>query len=101
MPEELQTRCKGLGFRVGQKEYNVTINGLLPGPFLTDRLRSGIEYEARRQNTSFDQMLREARPIQPDRARRRRLRLPVRRPAGFIVSQNLLLDGGAFNSTMG
>src|SRR5216684_8665408 len=25
--------------------HNVTINGLLPGPFLTDRLRSGIEFE--------------------------------------------------------
>src|SRR5207248_10918357 len=37
--------------------YNVTINGLLPGPFLTDRLRSGIEYEARRQNVSFEEML--------------------------------------------
>ncbi len=27
--------------------HNVTINNLLPGPFLTDRLRSGIEFEAR------------------------------------------------------
>src|SRR5438874_323448 len=37
--------------------HNVTINNLLPGPFLTDRLRSGIEFEARRQNISFDEML--------------------------------------------
>src|SRR6266446_857809 len=37
--------------------YNVTINNLLPGPFLTDRLRSGIEFAARRQNVSFDEML--------------------------------------------
>src|SRR3954469_3304778 len=37
--------------------YNVTINGILPGPFLTDRLRSGIEYEGRRQNLSFAEVL--------------------------------------------
>src|SRR3954451_17393740 len=37
--------------------HNVTINNLLPGPFLTDRLRSGIEFEARRQNISFEEML--------------------------------------------
>ena len=40
--------------------HNVTINGLLPGPFLTDRLRSGIEFEARRQNISFEEMLARA-----------------------------------------
>ena len=43
--------CAGIARQVAK--YNVTINGLLPGPFLTDRLRSGIEYEARRQNDRF------------------------------------------------
>jgi 3-oxoacyl-[acyl-carrier protein] reductase len=87
--------------------HNVTINNLLPGPFLTDRLRSGIEFEARRANRTFDELLAE-----------RSARVPAGRvgdPAefgeacaflcaassGFIVGQNLLLDGGAFNSTMG
>src|SRR5260370_30040470 len=47
--------CAGIARQVAK--YNVTINGLLPGPFLTDRLRSGIEYEARRQNISFEEMV--------------------------------------------
>ena len=87
-------------------KYNVTINGLLPGPFLTDRLRSGIEFEARRQ-TSPSTSNFENRPADPSRPRwrpgrvRRRLRLPLRRVIGLFVGQNLLLDGGAFNSTMG
>ena len=87
--------------------HNVTINNLLPGPFLTDRLRSGIEFDAKRSNKTFDELLAE-----------RSARIPAGRvgdPAefgdacaflcaassGFIVGQNLLLDGGAFNSTMG
>src|SRR5438552_15043302 len=47
--------CAGLARQVAK--YNVTINGLLPGPFLTDRLRSGIESEARRQHISFEEMV--------------------------------------------
>ena len=97
--------CAGLARQVAK--HNVTINGLLPGPFLTDRLRSGIEYEAHRQNISFEEQL--AKRGQSTPAGR------VGDPAefgdacaflcaassGFIVGQNLLLDGGAFNSTMG
>jgi 3-oxoacyl-[acyl-carrier protein] reductase len=87
--------------------HNVTINGLLPGPFLTDRLRSGIEFEARRQNISFEEMLAKRSATNPAG----RVGDPEEFGAacaflcaassGFIVGQNLLLDGGAFNSTMG
>jgi 3-oxoacyl-[acyl-carrier protein] reductase len=87
--------------------HNVTINNLLPGPFLTDRLRSGIEYEARRQNVSFDEILARRSATNPTG----RVGDPEEFGAacaflcadssGFIVGQNLLLDGGAFNSTMG
>jgi 3-oxoacyl-[acyl-carrier protein] reductase len=86
--------------------HNVTINNLLPGPFLTDRLRSGIEFDAKRLGKTFDELLAE-----------RATRVPAGRvgdpvefgeacaflcaaSSGFIVGQNLLLDGGAFNSTM-
>ena len=88
-------------------KYNVTINGLLPGPFLTDRLRSGIEFEARRQNISFEEMLAKRSATNPTG----RVGDPAEfgdacaflcaASSGFIVGQNLLLDGGAFNSTMG
>jgi 3-oxoacyl-[acyl-carrier protein] reductase len=85
----------------------VTINNLLPGPFLTDRLRSGIEFEARRQNISFEEMLAKRSAANPAG----RVGDPEEFGAacaflcaassGFIVGQNLLLDGGAFNSTLG
>ena len=87
--------------------HNVTINNLLPGPFLTDRLRSGIEFEARRQNVSFEEMLTRRSASNPTG----RVGDPEEfgdacaflcaASSGFIVGQNLLLDGGAFNSTMG
>ena len=97
--------CAGIARQVAK--YNVTINGLLPGPFLTDRLRSGIEYEARRQNVSFEDILAKRGQSNPTG----RVGDPAEfgdacaflcsASAGFIVGQNLLLDGGAFNSTMG
>nr|WP_294524221.1 SDR family oxidoreductase [uncultured Rhodopila sp.] len=84
--------------------HNVVINNLLPGPFLTDRLRGGLEKAARESNRSVDEVIQE-----------RTAKTPAGRvgdPAefgdacaflcsariGFIVGQNLLLDGGAFNS---
>jgi 3-oxoacyl-[acyl-carrier protein] reductase len=88
-------------------KYNVTINGLLPGPFLTDRLKSGIAYEAQRQNISFEEQLAKRGSATPAG----RVGDPAEfgdacaflcgASSGFIVGQNLLLDGGAFNSTMG
>jgi len=97
--------CAGLARQVAK--HNVTINGLLPGPFLTDRLRSGIEYDARRQNVPFDEILAKRGQSNPTG----RVGDPgefgdacaflCSASAGFIVGQNLLLDGGAFNSTMG
>ena len=87
--------------------HNVTINGLLPGPFLTDRLRAGAAETARKTNRPVDEIIAERAKNTPAG----RVGDPAEfgeacaflcaASSGFIVGQNLLLDGGAFNSTMG
>jgi 3-oxoacyl-[acyl-carrier protein] reductase len=86
-------------------EHNVTINNLLPGLFDTDRLEQNLRDNARIQGVGYEEM-RESR----------RLANPAKRfgqpeefgkmcaylcgvHAGFYNGQNVLLDGGAFNST--
>ena len=86
--------------------HNVTINNLLPGPFLTDRLRANSATAAAKAGRSVEEEIAA-----------RMASTPTGRPgdpaefgdacvflcaasSGFIVGQNLLLDGGAFNSTM-
>ncbi|MGD9867624.1 MAG: SDR family oxidoreductase, partial [Hyphomicrobiales bacterium] len=84
--------------------HNVTINHILPGAFDTDRLRSGLERNARVQDVPVEQF-----------AKSREAAIPAGRfgnpdefgkacaflcstHAGYITGQNLLIDGGAFNS---
>lgn len=87
--------------------HNVTINNLLPGPFLTDRLRSNMQFQADAAGVPVDQLLAERAKASPAQ----RVGDPAEfgdacvflcaAQSGFIVGQNLLLDGGAFNATLG
>src|SRR5262249_15448731 len=84
---------------------NVTINGLLPGPFLTDRLRNTAKAEAEKRGISHDAQLAERAKQNPAG----RFGDPEEfglacaflcaDKAGFITGQNILLDGGASPGT--
>jgi 3-oxoacyl-[acyl-carrier protein] reductase len=88
-------------------KHNVTINNILPGPFLTDRLRGNARAAAAASGKDVDTLLMERAKASPAG----RVGDPAEFGAacaflcsahsGFIVGQNLLLDGGAFNATMG
>jgi 3-oxoacyl-[acyl-carrier protein] reductase len=86
--------------------HNVTINGLLPGPFDTARLRGNIAMNAKKLGKSEEEL-----------AKARAEGNPAKRfgtieefgaacaflasvHAGFITGQNLLMDGGAFPSSI-
>ena len=82
--------------------HNVTINGLLPGPFDTDRLRGNLKFNAQKLGKTekeFEQVRMQANPakrfgtIEEFGAACAFL---CSAHAGFITGQNLLLDGGAY-----
>ena len=85
---------------------NVTINGLLPGPFDTDRLRGTAKGESDKRGIPVDQVLAERAKLNPAG----RFGDPEEfglacaflcgARAGFITGQNILLDGGAFPGTL-
>ena len=85
--------------------HNVTINGLLPGPFDTNRLKSTLATWAKRDGVSIEEA-----------AERRKKENPAGRfgtpeefgaacaflcsvHAGYITGQNLLMDGGVYPGT--
>lgn len=82
----------------------VTINNILPGFFDTDRYWAGIDATAKAQDKSREQFAEERRNTVP----MKRIGDPQELgdacaylcsvQAGYITGQNLLLDGGLFNS---
>ncbi len=86
--------------------HNVTLNGLLPGPFDTDRLRSNYEHAAETSGRPFDELYAEGAAKNPAG----RFGDPAEfgdacaylcsAQAGFITGQNLLLDGGSYPGTL-
>ncbi|OUR78052.1 3-oxoacyl-ACP reductase [Alphaproteobacteria bacterium 46_93_T64] len=86
--------------------HNVTINGLLPGPFETDRLLSTMAPAAKATGRPIEEIMAERAKLNPAG----RFGQPEEfgaacaflcsDKAGFITGQNILLDGGAFPGTM-
>jgi 3-oxoacyl-[acyl-carrier protein] reductase len=85
--------------------HNVTINNLLPGPFETDRLRSNLEFNAKKLGKTADE-LRKLRTAANPSGRFGTIEefgdacaYLCSAQAGFITGQNLLMDGGAYPGT--
>ncbi len=86
--------------------HNVTINGLLPGSFDTDRLRGNIVAVAKKSGRRVAEVAAERMAANPAG----RFGDPAEfgeacaylcsQQAGFITGQNLLIDGGAYPGTL-
>jgi 3-oxoacyl-[acyl-carrier protein] reductase len=93
----------GLSRQVAQ--HNVTINGLLPGPFDTDRLRSSMEFNAKKLGKPFAEIAKARADGNPSRRFGTieefgaACAFLASVHAGYITGQNLLMDGGAFPGT--
>ena len=84
--------------------HNVTINGLLPGQYNTARIESLIDNTSRQANKSREQVREELEAKNPTG------RLGdfdefgfacayiCAASSGYLVGQNILVDGGAFNA---
>src|SRR5215213_5949736 len=84
----------------------VTINNLLPGPFVTDRIRHTAAGDAKAKGVTVDELIAQRSKEHPAG----RFGDPAEfgaacaflcsQHAGYITGQNLLLDGGAFRGTL-
>jgi 3-oxoacyl-[acyl-carrier protein] reductase len=84
----------------------VTINALLPGPFVTDRIRNMSAADAKAKGIALDDLIAQRSKEHPSG----RFGDPAEfgaacaflcsQHAGYITGQNLLLDGGAFRGTL-
>ncbi|MCZ8320611.1 MAG: SDR family oxidoreductase [Novosphingobium sp.] len=95
----------GLARQVASR--NVTINGLLPGSFMTDRIRQTAAAKAEKLGCNVEDVI--ADEVRATPAGRigdpeefgRACAFMCAAHSGYIVGQNLVLDGGWYNSTMG
>lgn len=85
--------------------HNVTINNLLPGPFDTDRLRSGFESRALASGRPVDEIRNEWLNAMPagrfgdPREFGAICAFLCSTHASYIAGQNVLVDGGAYPGT--
>jgi 3-oxoacyl-[acyl-carrier protein] reductase len=86
--------------------HNVTINGLLPGPFDTDRLRGNLIFNAKKLGKAVEELAKARADANP--AKRfgtieefgDACAFLCSANAGFITGQNLLMDGGHYPGTL-
>jgi 3-oxoacyl-[acyl-carrier protein] reductase len=86
-------------------ERNVTINNILPGRFDTDRLRSGMAFQAEKSGRPLEEIVAQSKAQIPAR----RFGRPEEfgelcaficsSQASYITGQNFLIDGGAYPGT--
>ena len=86
--------------------HNVTINGLLPGPFDTDRLRSNVKVVAEKEGLSEDEVAAKRAASNPSgrfgtaHEFGEYCAFICSAQAGYVTGQNLLMDGGAYPGTL-